>query len=122
MEKNSTEVVNNVYQKFSDYTVKVVSRQKTSVRRAFGAKATIIPEEGELWLVENKPRGPKSKEIGRGVHSRMVRRLDGNYTLTLRFSASEKLIREALLSEVRTMATLAAEDHKTMKGGNNGKA
>lgn len=117
MGKNSEEVATNVYQKFNDYTVKVVARQKTAVRRAFGAKATIIPEEGELWLVENKPRGPKSKEVGRTIHSRMVRRIDGNYTLTLRFSADERQIREQLLAETRRMATLADEDRQTVKGG-----
>ena len=110
-------VIENSYQKFKDYTVKVLGRQQTVTRRSFGAKTTLIPEDGEVWIVESKPRGPQSKEIGRAMHSRMVRRLDGNYTLTFRFSAEEKQIREKLLIETRKMATLAQEDRERVKGG-----
>lgn len=116
MDKNGKKV-ENIYQKFSDYTVKVLSREKTSTRRQFGAKATIIPDDGEVWLVENRPRGPQSKEVARSLHARMVRRVDGNYTLTMRFDADEKQIREKLLGETRFMATRAIDDKETLKEG-----
>lgn len=115
MEKKKNGSVENNYQKFSDYTVKVISREKTVTRRQFGAKATILPEDGELWLVENKPRGPQSKEVARLIHSRMVRRVDGKYTLTMRFDADEKLLREKLLAECRNMANRAVEDREEIK-------
>lgn len=108
--------------KFADYAVKVVSKKESVVRRKFGAKALIMPEDAEVVLVENEPRKYESKEIGRSIHSRMVRRPDGKYTLTFRFDSEEKQIREQLLAEVRHHATLASEDHERLikyqqKGG-----
>ena len=56
-------------------------------------------------FVPNKPRGPRSTEIMRTPHGRMVRRPDGNYTLTFRFSPNEFCITEQLLLEMQSIAT-----------------
>ena len=103
------------YQKFSDYTLKVLSCKKVETRRAFGAKVVIVPEESETWITENPPRGPKSSEVGRSVHSRMVRRPDGLYTLTFRFSAEENRLREQLVSEIGYQTAAAISDRKSRK-------
>lgn len=97
--------------RFADYDVKVVSSRESVVRRKFGAKAVILPEDGEVVLVENEPRRHKSREVGRSIHSRMVRRPDGRYTLTFRFSSEESRLREQLVAEVRYHAGLAQKDH-----------
>lgn len=115
MEKKKNASVDSTYQKFSDYTLKVLSREANATRRAFGAKVVILPEDSETWITENKPRGPSSKEVGRSIHGRMVRRLDGRYTLTFRFDADEKVLREQLLAEMRNMATVAIEDRNEIK-------
>ena len=115
MGKNQNSSVDSTYQKFSDYTLKVLSREANATRRAFGAKVVILPEDSETWITENKPKGPSSKEVGRSIHSRIVRRLDGRYTLTFRFDADEKQLREQLLAEMRNMATVAIEDRQSRK-------
>ena len=63
-----------------------------------------VVERCQLF-VENKPRGPRSVEIMRTPHSRMVRRPNGKYTLTFRFTAEEFCIAEQLLLEMRTIVT-----------------
>lgn len=61
--------------------------------------------ENNLLFVQNNPRGPRSAEVMRTPHSRMVRRPDGQYTLTFRFSANEFCIAEQLLLEMQSIAT-----------------
>ena len=56
-------------------------------------------------FVPNKPRGPRSTEVMRTPHSRMVRRPNGKYTLTFRFTSEEFCIAEQLLLEMRSIAT-----------------
>lgn len=82
-------------------------------------RAVLNEEDKNFTFIQNDPRGPRSVEVGRSDHSRMVRRPDGNYTLTFRFSAGEKFLREQLISEIREIVKIAEEDKKLQdkKGG-----
>ena len=65
-------------------------------------KAILNEEESRLMFVQNPPRGPRSLEVSRTAHSRLVRRVsDGNYTLTFRFTGSEKYLMSSLIAEIR---------------------
>lgn len=72
---------------------------------------TILNEyERRLTFVQNPPRGPRSVEVARTAHSRLIRRCNGMYTLTFRFDSGEKYISSALQAEVRAAVKKAQED------------
>lgn len=75
-------------------------------------RALLNPQKKEFAFVQNTPRGPRSVEVGRTLHSRYVCRPDGGYTVTVRFVAEEKNIREQLLAETRQMVSSVQEHFK----------
>lgn len=75
-------------------------------------RALLNPQKKEFAFVQNTPRGPRSVEVGRTLHSRYVCRPDGGYTVTVRFGAEEKNIREQLLAETRQMVSSVQEHFK----------
>lgn len=75
-------------------------------------RALLNPQKREFAFVQNTPRGPRSVEVGRTLHSRYVCRPDGGYTVTVRFGAEEKNIREQLLAETRQMVSSVQEHFK----------
>ena len=81
--------------------------------RLLRGRALMNPEKKEFAFVQNTPRGPRSVEVGRTLHSRYVCRPDGEYTVTVHFAANEGNIREQLLSETRTMVSAVQEHYKT---------
>ena len=83
--------------------------------KILNGRALLNSVESRLMFVHNPPRGPRSKEVGRTKHARIVRRPDGLYTVTIRFDAREKLILSALLSEVRRLQKYAADDLELVK-------
>lgn len=89
------------YKRYSDYNVELYTLDPTVERRVISGKALLTPEKNEFTFSQTAPRGPRSVEIGRTLHARFVRRPDGDYTATFRFSADEKNIREQLIAEVR---------------------
>ena len=54
-------------------------------------------------FVPNKPRGPRSVEIMRTNHARMVRRPNGKYSISIQFSPEEFHISEQLMLEIGTL-------------------
>ena len=54
-------------------------------------------------FVQNKPRGPRSVEIMRTNHARMVRRPNGKYSISIQFSPEEFHISEQLMLEIGTL-------------------
>lgn len=76
-------------------------------------RALLNPHKKEFAFVQNTPRGPRSVEVGRTLHSRYVCRPDGDYTVTVRFGAEEKNIREQLLSETRQIVSSVQEHYKS---------
>lgn len=75
-------------------------------------RALLNPQKKEFAFVQNTPRGPRSVEVGRTLHSRYVCRPDGDYTVTVRFGADEKNIREQLLAETRQIVSSVQEHFK----------
>ena len=80
--------------------------------RLMHGKALLDEVAHDFKFVENTPRGPRSVEVGRTVHSRFVRRPDGLYTVTFRCDASTKYLREALTAEVAEIVKLITNDKK----------
>ncbi|MCR4812447.1 MAG: hypothetical protein K5867_07675 [Bacteroidales bacterium] len=58
----------------------------------------------EFLFIQDGPSGPRSKELMRTAHSRLVRRPDGLYTLTFRFSDEEHGIMKSLVNEMKEIA------------------
>ena len=78
-------------------------------------RALLNPHKKEFAFVQNTPRGPRSGEGGRTLHSRYVCRPDGDYTVTVRFGAEEKNIREQLLAETRQIVSSVQEHYKVVE-------
>lgn len=95
------------YKKYTDYSVEMMSQEDNNMRVLRG-KALLNAQESRLTFVQNEPRGPRSVEVFRTPHARLVRRPDGLYTATFRFAAGEKMLLPALISEVRA-TVLAAQ-------------
>lgn len=92
-----------VYKRYKDYNVELYTIDPTIERRVISGKALLTPEKNEFLFAQNKPRGARSVEIGRTMHSRFRRSPDGSYVATFRFDHSERNIREQLIAEVRDM-------------------
>lgn len=100
-----------VFSKLEDMTVSMQTQERKNMIVLRG-KALLNECEQRFTFIQNEPRGKRSVEIGRSDHSRIVRRPDGLYTLTFRFDAKERYVRELLLSEVRSMVKMAEADLK----------
>lgn len=111
---NTHAMETQVFQKFSDYTLKIHAQREAQGRLLRG-RAVVTAEEAEMTFVENEPRGARSKEVARGAHYRMVRRPDGNYTLTIRFAVGEKYLTPVLQAEARDAVMKAIDDAKSRK-------
>lgn len=73
-------------------------------------RALVDCDKKRFSFVENSPRPPRSVEVSRGEHCRMVRRHDGLYTLTFRFDGSEKYLLSTLQAEIRNIVKIAQAD------------
>ena len=91
--------------------VAIFSQERPNMRVMRG-KALLDDEANDLKFVENEPRGPRSVEVGRTMHSRFVRRPDGNYTVTIRCDGRNKYLREELTSEIISIVNIIKEDLK----------
>ena len=80
--------------------------------RILRGRALYNEEDVRLTFVQNESRPNRSKEILRTAHSRCVLRPDGKYTLTFRFEGNEYLLRETLISEVRTVVNQVQQNMK----------
>lgn len=105
-------------------SVKIHSRADRQVEHhLLRGRALLTPEEGEFTFVENEPRGKRSVEIGRTLHSRFIRRPDGGYTVTFRFTGREDYLRSVFIAEVRDVVNGITKDvtkvdaEKNKKGG-----
>ena len=103
-----------VYSKMDGMSVEMQTQEEKNMTLLRG-KALLNEDESRLTFVQNAPRGARSVEVGRSGHSRMVRRPDGLYTLTFRFNASEKYLKESLISEIREVVKLAESDMLVQK-------
>lgn len=100
------------YKKYTDFDVRLHTVTEELPHRLLSGRAILNPEENDFTFVENPPRGQRSVQVARGAHSRTVRRPDGWYTTTLRYTVEEKYVGSALLSEVREAVIVASEDRR----------
>jgi hypothetical protein len=68
--------------------------------RSLNGHLLVDEAERQLLFEQYPPRGPRSRELMRTTHSRLVCRPDGNYTLTFRFSPNEDHLRHMLVREM----------------------
>lgn len=78
--------------------------------RVMRGKALYDAQEKDITFIENEPRGPRSVEVGRSAHGRLVRRPDGMYTYTLRIDPSLKYLRETMVAEVGNIIKMVDAD------------
>jgi hypothetical protein len=83
--------------------------------RVMRGKALLDSGDKRMTFVENAPRGARSVEVGRTLHSRFVRRPDGLYTITVRVNGDTKYLTETLVSEIREVSKVIAEDRLAVK-------
>lgn len=100
------------YKNMSDMSVDMYTVDADPENKLLRGRALLNPQKKEFAFVQNTPRGPRSVEVGRTLHSRYVCRPDGGYTVTVRFGAEEKNIREQLLAETRQIVSSVLEHFK----------
>lgn len=103
------------YQRYGDITAKVITQKGDANLRPMQGRILINSYENELNFREAAPRGPRSVEIVRTLHSRLVRRNDGGYTLTFRFQGDMKYMSSTLIAELRDAAKAVEYDKKKGK-------
>lgn len=100
------------YTKHDGMSIDMYTLDEVPTKKLLRGRALLNDEKREMTFVQNAPRGPRSVEVGRTLHSRYVCRPDGEYTVTVHFAADEGNIREQLLSETRSMVTAVQEHFK----------
>lgn len=84
--------------------LEIYSPQEAVDRRILRGRIFCDSANQKSSFVENVPSGPRSKEVGRTLHARMVKSSKTDeYKITFRFKANEKYLKETLLSEVRNL-------------------
>lgn len=107
----------------SGASVDLYTHDEVVENRLLRGRALLDVDNKKFFFAQNEPRAARSVEIGRTMHSRLVRRPDSRYTLSFSaMDAGEKNLREALLSEVRTvmdiiLADVAKQKRKEVKDG-----
>lgn len=99
-------------EKLEDYTVTLHKRQEEVDRQIVGGKLLLWKASKEVTFVQNAPRGARSVEIHRTAHARLVRLVNGHYSVRLRFSASERQVGYQLIAEIRELNKMAQEDEQ----------
>lgn len=104
------------YKRVKDICLDIYSRDEQVEKRLLSGRALLNTEKGEFMFAQNEPRGPRSVEVGRTVHSRFVRRPDGLYTVTFSsMDSDEKHLKEQLIAEVREICAMIKEDKEARK-------
>lgn len=102
-------------EKLEDYSVTLHKRQAEVDKQIVGGKLLLWKASKEVTFVQNAPRGARSVEIHRTAHARLVRLVDGRYSVRLRFAASERQVGYQLLAEMREINKAATEDEAKRK-------
>ena len=91
--------------------VDVYSVEEEVANRLLRGRALLDFDSKKFVFAQNEPRGPRSTEVGRTMHSRLVRRPDSRYTLTFScMDGGEKQLREQLIAEVRDVMRMIGAD------------
>ena len=87
------------YKKYTEMTVNMQSQEDSDLQVLWG-KVLLNETESQLTFVQNKPRGPRSLELMRTMHSRLLRRPNGGFTLTFRFDSDEHHVMQQMMEEM----------------------
>lgn len=114
---SNTNIANGeiIPEKLEDYNVTLHKRQEDVDKQIVGGKLLLWKASKELTFVQNAPRGARSVEIHRTAHARLVRLVDGRYSVRVRFAASERQVGYQLIAEMREINKAAAEDETKQK-------
>ena len=104
-----------IYRRVKDICVDMYTSDAAVEKRLLHGKVFLNSDKGEILFAQNAPRGPRSVEIGRTLHSRYVRRPDGDYTVTFRCRAGEKDLVKTLSAEIREIAKRIESDYEWQK-------
>ncbi len=88
------------YHQLTEMTVLLESQQNYNLTVMHG-KVLVNEEESFLSFEQSKPRGPRSAEVMRTKHARLVKRPDGAFTLTFRFTREEYGVGQQMIDELR---------------------
>ena len=111
-DKKNEQALRPHYTNMPNMSVDMYTVDAAPENKLLRGRALLNPHKKEFAFVQNTPRGPRSVEVGRTLHSRFVCRPDGDYTVTIRFGAEEKNIREQLLAETRQIVSSVQEHFK----------
>ena len=70
-------------------------------QKVLNGKLFVNTQKRQASFTQNRPRGPRSTEVMRTPHARLVRRPDGDFTLTFHFSKEEYAVGPQLLEEMQ---------------------
>lgn len=113
MELNKdNEIIIPTYRRLKDICVDVYSHEVTIEKRFMCGKMFLNSEKGEVMFTQTQRKSVRSKEIGRTLHSRNIRRPDGTYQVTFRCNGNEKNLKNLLMAEVREIAIMIEEDRR----------
>ena len=84
----------------TDMTVNLQS-QNNYDQHVLNGKLFVNKQKHQVSFNQNRPRGPRSTEVMRTPHARLVRRPDGDFTLTFHFSKEEYAGGPQLLEELQ---------------------
>lgn len=90
---------NYTYRKLTGMTVGMKCQNDCDLQTLRG-RVMLNSAERSLLFVQNKPQPPRSTEIYRTRHARLVRTHRGTYTLTFRFAPEEQEISNMLVREM----------------------
>lgn len=96
--------------------VDVYTVDEQVANRLLRGRALLNLDSKKFVFAQNEPRGARSIEVGRTMHSRLVRRPDTRYTLTFScMDGGEKQLREQLIAEVRDVMKMINADLERQK-------
>ena len=84
-------------------TLFVQTDQEDINLKLMSGKMLVNTKERCSLFVPNKPRGPQSAEVMRTQHTRTVRRISGEYSISMHFSADEYCIDSQLVEELESI-------------------
>ncbi len=108
------ETVDFIYTELDNMSVALKTQEQLNLTMLHG-KALVNKESRHMTFIQNSPRGPRSSEVCRTDHGRVVRRPDGKYTLTIRFDGEEKYLGETLMAELRNVVRMVKADAQLVK-------
>ena len=90
------------YHSLPNMTVGMQCQEERNLQVLHG-KAILNEDDRSFLFFQNSPRGPRSNELFRTRHSRLVQTPKCTFTLTFRFSYNEKNLQSSLMSEMESI-------------------